>query len=95
MVAIVPAVAVNVIEVAAAGTVTEAAGTGSNALLLASDTTVPPLGAVLLSITVQVVAVPEFKLLGSQASEDSTTAANRLTVAVCDTPLRVAVKVAL
>ena len=87
MVAIVPAVAVNVVEVAPAGTVTEAAGTGSSVLLLDSDTTVPPLGTALLSVTVQVVAAPELKLLGLQASEDSATGATRLTVAVWDTPL--------
>jgi hypothetical protein len=40
-----PAVAVNVVEVAFAGTITVAAGTGSRLLLLAKFTTVPPFGA--------------------------------------------------
>jgi hypothetical protein len=43
--AILPAVAVNVVEVLFAGTVTEGAGTGSRLLLLAKFTTVPPFGA--------------------------------------------------
>jgi hypothetical protein len=97
LVRIVPAVAVNVVEVAPAGTVTEPAWTGSSALLLAGETSVPPLGAALLSVTVHVVAAPELKLFGLQASEDNTTGpigAARLTVVVWDTPLRVAVSVA-
>jgi len=87
LVAIVPAVAVNVVEVAPADTVTEAARTVSSVLLLDRSTTVPPLGAALLSVTVQVVAAPELKLLGLQASEDSATGATRLIVAVAELPL--------
>lgn len=86
------------VDVVSAGTVIEAAGTGSSALLLDSDTTVPPLGATLPSVTVHVVAAPEFKLLGLHASEDRVTCATgatKLTVAVRDSPLRVAVRVAL
>jgi hypothetical protein len=63
-----PAVAVNVVEVAPAGTVTEAADTGSHILLLESETFLPPAGAGPLKVTVQVVVDPEVKLLGLQPS---------------------------
>ena len=63
-----PAVAVNVVEVAPAGTVTEAADTGSHISLLESETCVPPAGAAPLNFTVQVVVDPEVKLLGIQTS---------------------------
>jgi hypothetical protein len=92
---IVFAVAVKAVEVDPAATVTEAAGTGKSVLLLDSATIVPPTGAVLLSVTVQVVFAPEFKLVGVHASELSATGASRLIVAVCDTPFKVAVRVAL
>ena len=86
-----PAVAVNVVEVVLAGTVTEAAGTGSRLLLLAKFTTVPPFGAAWLSVTLQVVADPEFRLVGLQTIEDNvtgvTTGATRLTVAGWETRL--------
>ena len=89
MEAILPAVAVNVVEVAFAGTVTEEAGTGSRLLLLAKFTTVPPFGAAWLSVTLQVVVDPEFTLVGLQSSEDNvmgvTTGATRLTVADWET----------
>jgi hypothetical protein len=51
----VPAVAVKVVDVLPAGTVTEAAGTGSKVLLLESETDAPPVGAAPLSATVQFV----------------------------------------
>ena len=86
--------AVKVAEVLPAG-VTKAAGTDSSASLLDSDTTVPLMGATLLSVTVHVVAAPELKLLGLHVNEDSTAAATKLTVADWDIPLRVAVRVAL
>lgn len=82
---IVPAVAVNVVEVAAEGTVTDVAVTGNKVLLLANETTVPLVGAALLNLTVHVVAASEFKVVGLQASEDSVTEvadATRLTVTV-------------
>jgi hypothetical protein len=81
-------VAVNVVDVVPAGTVIEGAGTGSSALLLDSNTAVPLLGATLLSVTMHVVAAPEFKLLGLHANEERVTGAagaTRLTVAVCIT----------
>ena len=84
-----------VVELDEAATVTEAAGTGSSPLLLDSDTTVPPAGAALLSVTVHVVAAPEFKLVGLHASDDITIGATKLMVAVCETPLNVAVSVEL
>ena len=84
-------------EVAFAGTVTEAAGTGSRLLLLASPTTVPPLGAALLKVTMQLVTAPEFRLVGLHARDDSVSVwdATRLMVAVCDAPFSLAIKVAL
>jgi hypothetical protein len=74
-------VAVNVVEVALAGTVTEGAGTGNRLLLLAKFTTVPPFGATWFSVTLQVVAEAEFKLVGLQISDDKVKGAARLTVA--------------
>ena len=88
--------AVNVVEVEFAGTVTEGAGTGSRLLLLDSATTVPPLGTALLNVTTQLVTPPELKLVGLHASDDTTVGwdATRLMVAVCDPPFTLAVKVA-
>ena len=81
--------AVNVVEVAFAGTITEVAGTGSRLLLLASPTTAPPFGAAWFSVTLQVVADPELTLMGVQSSEDNVTGAvtgaARLTVADWET----------
>jgi hypothetical protein len=92
LVVTVPAVAVKVVAVEPAGTVREAAGTGNRAALLDNDTTMPPAGAVLLRVTVQVVALPEYSVAGLHASElrvggevgleDS----SRLRVAVCGIP---------
>jgi len=90
-----PAVAVNVVQVAFAGTVTDEVGTGSRLLLLASPTATPPLGAMLLKATVHVVVAPEFRLLGLHVSDDTTIDVARRTVNVCDAPLRLAVRVAL
>jgi hypothetical protein len=95
-----PAVAAKLADADPASTVTDDAGTGSSVLLLDSDTTLPPVGAAPLSPTVHVVAAPEFKLVGLHANEDKVTAvtaagAVKLMLAVLETPLRVAVKVAL
>lgn len=62
-----PAVAVKVVEVVPAGTVTEV-DTGNRVLLLDSKTSMPPAGAAVLTVTVQVVAVPEVTLVGLQVS---------------------------
>ena len=55
----------------------------------------PPVGAALERVTVQVVAVPEFRLLGVQVSPETITAAVRFTVAFFDWPFSVAVRVAV
>ena len=89
--------AVKVVEVALAGTVTEGAETGRRVLLLASPTTIPPFGAALFNVTVQLVTAPEFSVVGLQVSDDRISCwdATRLMLAVCDAPFRLAVKVAL
>jgi hypothetical protein len=89
-------VTVNVVEVAFAGTITEVAGTGSRLLLLANPTTMPPFGAALLNVTLQLVTAPELRFVGLHVSDDSVSSwdATRLMVAVCDAPFRLAVKVA-
>ena len=90
----VPAVAVRVVLVDPVATVTEA-GTGNRVLLLESDTVAPPVRAGLFKVIAQVVAALLLKLAGVQASELTITGANRLMLAVCDVPLRVAVRVAV
>ena len=89
--------AANVVEVALAGTITEAAGIGKRLLLLANPTCTPPLGAAWLNVTVHVVVAPEFRLAGLHASDDSVIDADAASVivAVCEAPFRLAVKVAL
>ena len=89
-----PAVAVKVVAAAPAATVTEAV-TGNRALLLQSATVAPPVGAALESVTVQVAAAPEFRLPGAQLIAESTAGPARLTLALCDWPLAVAVMVAV
>jgi hypothetical protein len=93
-VAIVPAVAVKVVEAAPAGTVIEAAGTGSEGLLLLRLTAVPPAGATFERATVQVVTAEEFRVVGVQLIELRDTGMTTLMPAVCETLLRVAVTVA-
>jgi hypothetical protein len=61
-------VAVNVVEVVPAGTMTELEPSRSSVLLLDSKTSVPPAGAAPLNVTVHVVEAPEFKLFGLQAN---------------------------
>jgi hypothetical protein len=63
--------------------------------LLDKATTVPPAGADWLNVTVHVVAIPEFRLVGLHASDVNTADAVKLMVTVFETPLSVAVKVAL
>jgi hypothetical protein len=86
----VPAVALKVVLVKPAGTVTDA-GTVRAALLAPNDTTCPPVGAALFWLTVQVLDAPEFTVDGEQASADNTAGATRVRLAVCDPPFRVAV----
>ena len=88
------AVALKVVVAEPAGTVTVDAGTGSSALLLDSETALPPEGAPAFRFTVHVALAPEVKLLGLHDSADRTTGAARLMVEVFETLFRVAVNVA-
>src|SRR5580700_2951547 len=92
LVVIVPTVALKVAEVLFAATVTDA-GTVSEALLLESPTALPPDGAAWLSVTVQVLAAPEFTLVGVQASAETSVGAIRFKVALCEELPKVAVTV--
>ena len=88
------AVALKVAVVAPADTVTEA-GTLSEALLLASVTLDPPAGAVWVSVAVQMPTALCPRLVGPQATLETSTGASRLMVAVCELLPREAVRVAL
>jgi hypothetical protein len=94
-----PAVELNVVVAEPAGTVMLAVGTGRKVLLLDRETAVPPAGAAWLRVKVQVVLAREIKLVGVQDNEDKTMGVpelgTKLMVAIWDTPLRVAVSVAL
>jgi hypothetical protein len=63
-----PAVAVNVVEVVPAGTMTELDASCSKALLLDSNTSVPPVGAAPFNVTVHVVDASGFKQFVLQAN---------------------------
>jgi hypothetical protein len=76
---------VNVTEDDPAGTVTCETGTGSSVVLLAIDIVVPPAGAGLPSVTVQVVAPKESRLVALHVRELSS-GASRLSVVVRGTP---------
>ena len=88
------AVAEKVAVVAPAATVTEA-GTVSEALLLASVTEEPPEGAACEIVTVQVLSALCPRLVGLQATPETSTGATRLTVAVWELAPSEAVTVAL
>jgi hypothetical protein len=88
------AVALKLAAVAPAATVTEA-GTVSSALLLASVTLAPPVGAVWVSVTVHALTAPWPRLVGLQDTPETRTGAARAIVAVCELPPRVAVTAAL
>ncbi len=88
------AVALNIAVVAPAATVTDA-GTVSEALLLTSVRLDPPVGAVWVSVTVQVLTALCPKLVGLQAKVDTSTGASRPIIAVCELLPRVAVTVPL
>ncbi len=75
-----PAVALKLTLVPPAATVTEA-GTVSAALLSDTETTIPPLGAALDIVTVQVLTAPEANEEGLQA-RDVTVGAVKLIDAV-------------
>jgi hypothetical protein len=74
----------------AAATVTEL-GTVSTALLLVMDTVLPPEGAALLRVTVQLLPLPEASEAGLQCSEETTAGASSETEALLEAPLSVAV----
>ena len=93
-VGIVPVVALNVPEVEPANTVTEV-GVVKTALLFDTVTAVPPAGAALVSVTVQVPVAFGPRVVGLHANPERATGATRLMVTFCDAPLSVAVTVAL
>lgn len=76
-------VALKVVEVAAAATVTEA-GTVRVELVFVSVTAAPPAGAPFVKVTVQVLEAFGPRLMGLQASEEIRTEAARLTVALAE-----------
>jgi hypothetical protein len=88
------AVALKLAVVPPAATVT-VPGTAREALLLASVTLDPPVGAAWASVTVQVLAALGPRLVGLQATPDTSTGATRLMAAVWELLPRVAVTVAL
>ena len=88
------AVALKVAVVAPASTATEA-GTVRETLLLASATLDPPVGAVCVRVTVQVLMALCPRLVGLQDTPETKTGANRLIVAVLELAPRVTVTVAL
>jgi len=81
-----PVVALNVAEVTPAATVTEA-GTVSTVLVFVSVTSAPPAGATFVSVTVHVLEALGPRLVGLQASEETSTGATRLTVAFAELEL--------
>jgi hypothetical protein len=86
LLAIVPVVALKLAVLAAAATVTDA-GTVRDVLLLDSVTTAPPAGAIWVKVTVQALVALGPKLVGLQASEDTSTGATRLIAALPALPL--------
>ena len=88
------AVALNIAVVAPAATVTDA-GTMSEALLLVKVTLEPPVGAVWVSVTVQMLTALCPRLAGLQPAPETSTGASKLIVAVLELLPRVAVTVAL
>ncbi len=84
----------NVVDVAVAGTVTDA-GAVKVEFEFVMATLAPPLGAALVSITVQIVDEFGPRLLGLQATEETSTEAERLMVVLAALPLYVAVRIAL
>jgi hypothetical protein len=80
---IVPVVTVKVAEVAAAATVTDA-GTVRVALVFDKVTLAPPVGAALVSVTVQVLDALDPRLLGLHDTAETNTAAVRFTVVLAE-----------
>jgi hypothetical protein len=93
VVATVPAVVLNVVELVLAGTVTDA-GTGSAvALLEPSVTVLPPAGAGWFKVTVQIVEIPMVMLSGLQTIEPTLGPLGATVTVAVAVPLSVAVKV--
>ena len=81
--AIAVVVALKVADVALAEIVTEA-GTASAGLLLARVMIAPPVGAALVSVTVQVLEAFGPRLVGLHARDDTSTGATRVTVVLAE-----------
>lgn len=81
-----PVVTLNVADVAAGATVTDA-GTVRDAQLFDRETVAPPAGAAFDSVTVHVLLAFEPRLLGEQVTEDTRPGAARLIAAVPVLPL--------
>ena len=79
-------VALKVADMAAAATVTEA-GTVRVALVLVRVTVAPPVGAGWVRVTVQELEELGPRLVGVQASVETSTGATRLMVALAELPL--------
>jgi hypothetical protein len=87
-------VTLNVAVRAAAATVTDR-GTVSTVFVFVSVTTAPPVGAACVSVTVHVLDAFRPRLVGLQASDETTVVATRLILVLAELPLYVAVIVAL
>ena len=83
MLAMAVVVTLNVFEVVAAATVTDA-GTVSVELVLDKVTLAPPVGAAWVRVTVQVLDEFGPRLVGLQASEETTAAAASVTVVLAE-----------
>ena len=86
MLLMVVVVALKVAVVAAAATVTDA-GTVSVELVLVRVTEAPPVGAAWVRVTVQVLEEFGPRLVGLQASEETSAGATRLMLALAELPL--------
>lgn len=89
-----PAVAVKVAVVEPAGTVTDE-GTFSSMSLLESAMVEPPVGAVWVSVTAQALVPLWLRLVGLQATPETSTGACKPIAAACELAPSVAVTVPL
>ena len=94
MLATVPAVAVKLVVVAPAPTVTEA-GTPSAALLEDSPTEAPPVNAAEVNVTVQVDVAPDATEFGAHDTPETAGAGGVTVTVVVALPFSVAVTVAV
>jgi hypothetical protein len=94
LLAMTAAVAAKVAVVAPAATLIEV-GVVSTALLSEIATLAPPVRAALVKLTVHVLEALGPRLLGVQASDDTSTGATRLMVALAELPLYAAAMLAL